>query len=281
MTGYGHRGKPKAGFPRLPTALGNRWRDSHIPTAAKRRAMEKWKAQKRAFPLSHGTTGYGSLNSKSKRRPGGGASLPLQAHRSIRKCWMRARRVWKRGGGIRVLLPRSQPLRDYLACRLGQGLGLGHRLHGLGYFRVGLRKDAVALVFVKSPDIHLFGKISPDPIGVAREFRLSEVVVVLQQVVVQLTDRVCIRHPPGFQFGRVRREVGAGEGEKPIAEQLRFQPIHGWRLVNLVRCDSAAAVNRAAAVGHFHVLRIARGFVSMVVVIVEGFMAVVDRKSVV
>jgi hypothetical protein len=60
------------------TALGNRWRDSHIPTAAARRAMEKWIAQKRVFPFAHGTTGYGSLNSKSKRRPGGGASLPIQ-----------------------------------------------------------------------------------------------------------------------------------------------------------------------------------------------------------
>src|ERR1035441_5555407 len=100
MTGYGHRGKPKAGFPRLPTALGNRWRDSHIPTAATRRAMEKWKAQKRAFPLSHGTTGYGSLNSKSKRRPGGGASLPLQAHRSIRKCCRPGLKVTSRAARV-------------------------------------------------------------------------------------------------------------------------------------------------------------------------------------
>src|SRR5579872_5887127 len=33
MTGCGYRGKPKAGFPRYPRALGNRWRDSHIPAA--------------------------------------------------------------------------------------------------------------------------------------------------------------------------------------------------------------------------------------------------------
>ena len=34
MTGHGKRGKPKAGFPSFPTALGNRQRrDFHIPTA--------------------------------------------------------------------------------------------------------------------------------------------------------------------------------------------------------------------------------------------------------
>src|ERR1019366_2823140 len=165
-----------------------------------RRAYNQLKMKVRALPMCKKPVGEGAKRTLSM----GNASITRCAKGL---CSMRARRVWKRGGGIRVLLPRSQPLRDYLACRLGQGLGLGHRLHGLGYFRVGLRKDAVALVFVKSPDIHLFGKISPDPIGVAREFRLSEVVVVLQQVVVQLTDRVCIRHPPGFQFGRVRREV--------------------------------------------------------------------------
>ena len=47
-------------------------------------AMEKWKAQNRAFPLSHGTTI--DMDTESRKRPGGGGSRPLQAHRSIRKC---------------------------------------------------------------------------------------------------------------------------------------------------------------------------------------------------
>jgi hypothetical protein len=33
MTGDGQRGKPKAGFPLLPTTLGNRMPDFHIPAA--------------------------------------------------------------------------------------------------------------------------------------------------------------------------------------------------------------------------------------------------------
>ena len=51
MTGYGKRGKPKAGFPSFPTALGNRKRrDSHIPTAPARRG--KVENQTPGFPLS-------------------------------------------------------------------------------------------------------------------------------------------------------------------------------------------------------------------------------------
>jgi hypothetical protein len=82
MTGHGRRGKPKAGFPRTPTALGNR---CAIPTfPPPRRAMEKWKTRNRfpTFPLH--TISCFHLN--SERRPGGGAALLLQAHRSIRKC---------------------------------------------------------------------------------------------------------------------------------------------------------------------------------------------------
>jgi hypothetical protein len=54
MTGYGKRGKPEAGFPSFPTALGNRKSgDSHIPTAPMTTAVEKWKSQSRisTFPL--------------------------------------------------------------------------------------------------------------------------------------------------------------------------------------------------------------------------------------
>jgi hypothetical protein len=50
---YGRGGKPKAGFPTAPTALGNRKeRDSHIPTAATR--SEKWKTTSTfpTFPLT-------------------------------------------------------------------------------------------------------------------------------------------------------------------------------------------------------------------------------------
>jgi hypothetical protein len=53
MTGYGKRGKPKAGFPTFPAALGNRpKRDFHIPTAAVTTARKSGKP-KAGFPLSH------------------------------------------------------------------------------------------------------------------------------------------------------------------------------------------------------------------------------------
>ena len=52
MTGRGHRGKPKAGFPPRPQPL--EIAEAAIPTfPPPRRAMEKWKAQKQAFPLFH------------------------------------------------------------------------------------------------------------------------------------------------------------------------------------------------------------------------------------
>jgi hypothetical protein len=52
MTGHGLRGKPKAGFPSLPTALGNRNCDSHIPATPAAAAMGKWKSKTRipTFP---------------------------------------------------------------------------------------------------------------------------------------------------------------------------------------------------------------------------------------
>jgi len=52
MTGYGKRGKPKAGFPPFPTALGNRKkRDFHIPTAPATTARKSGNP-KTGFPLS-------------------------------------------------------------------------------------------------------------------------------------------------------------------------------------------------------------------------------------
>ena len=56
-------------------------RDSHIPTAAT--SNGKVENQKQ---VSHFPTAYGSCLTKTERRPGCGASLLLQAHRSIRKC---------------------------------------------------------------------------------------------------------------------------------------------------------------------------------------------------
>ena len=77
MTGYGKRGKPKAGFPSFPTALGNRQRrDFHIPTArttgippykkGKHKNEEPWKSgnPKTGFPLFHGTN---TLKKKTRK----------------------------------------------------------------------------------------------------------------------------------------------------------------------------------------------------------------------
>ncbi len=51
MTGHGRSGKPKAGFPTAPTALGNRQlRDSHIPTAATRRGKVENEKHVSHFP---------------------------------------------------------------------------------------------------------------------------------------------------------------------------------------------------------------------------------------
>jgi hypothetical protein len=52
MTVNGKRGKPKAGFPSFPTALGNRQRlDFHIPTASATTARKSGNP-KAGFPLS-------------------------------------------------------------------------------------------------------------------------------------------------------------------------------------------------------------------------------------
>jgi len=49
MPGYGQRGKTESRFSSLPTALGNRCRDSHIPTAA----TKPWKSGKPKSWASH------------------------------------------------------------------------------------------------------------------------------------------------------------------------------------------------------------------------------------
>jgi hypothetical protein len=53
MPGCGLRGKPKAGFSSQPTALGNRWRDFHIPAVPTYRRMEKWKSKGRIPTFPH------------------------------------------------------------------------------------------------------------------------------------------------------------------------------------------------------------------------------------
>src|ERR1700694_3880172 len=84
MTACGRRGKPKAGFPRASTVLGNRKsRDSHIPTAAARRGKVENQKQVSHFP----TCCFFFPQNKSERRPGGGSLRSrLQAHSWIRKC---------------------------------------------------------------------------------------------------------------------------------------------------------------------------------------------------
>src|SRR5260370_37936691 len=84
MTACGRRGKPKAGFPRASTVLGNRKpRDSHISTAAARRGKVENQKQVSHFPACC----FFFPQNESERRPGGGSLRSrLQAHSWIRKC---------------------------------------------------------------------------------------------------------------------------------------------------------------------------------------------------
>src|ERR1700704_334740 len=85
MTACGRRGKPKAGFPRASTVLGNRKsRDSHIPTAAARRGKVENQKQVSHFP----TCCFFFPQNESERRPGGGSLCSrFQAHSWIEKCY--------------------------------------------------------------------------------------------------------------------------------------------------------------------------------------------------
>jgi hypothetical protein len=88
MTGYGRRGKPNAGFPQRPQPLEIA---AQFPHSHRRdEAVESGKP-KAGFPLS--TAVFSLVQTNSERRPGGAASLLLQAHCSIRKCWWTARRA--------------------------------------------------------------------------------------------------------------------------------------------------------------------------------------------
>src|SRR6266478_8735236 len=104
MTACGRRGKPKAGFPRASTVLGNRKsRDSHIPTAAARRGRVENQKQVSHFP----TCCFFFPQNESERRPGGGSLRSrLQAHSWIRKCcWPRQLAPTRMKSTVRVQSP--------------------------------------------------------------------------------------------------------------------------------------------------------------------------------
>ena len=86
MTGCWTVRKTKPRFPSLPTALGNRCCDSHIPTAA----TSQWKSGKAKIRLSHfPTVLLVPFSTKTKtRKEAWRQSLRslLQAHSSMRKC---------------------------------------------------------------------------------------------------------------------------------------------------------------------------------------------------
>ena len=67
----------------------------------------------------------------------------------------------------------------------------------------------------------------------------------------------------------MRGEIGAREVEQPAAEQFDLEVVQLGDFVLFVRRDAAAAVDRAAALGHLHVHRIPRVLVAVRVVIVE------------
>src|SRR5713226_4153620 len=69
-------------FPRRPQPLEIAAR---FPHSHRRDEAVEVENQKQVFPLST-ATGW-LFRPNSERRPGGGASLLLQAHCSIRKCW--------------------------------------------------------------------------------------------------------------------------------------------------------------------------------------------------
>src|SRR5712692_10563753 len=86
LPGHGRGGKPKAGFPPRPQPL--EIAQSAIPTFPPPRPSHgKVESQSQA---SHFSTAWFSLSKfKAERRPGGGSLRSrLQAHSSMRKCWL-------------------------------------------------------------------------------------------------------------------------------------------------------------------------------------------------
>src|SRR5450755_162492 len=97
MTGYGRRGKPKAGFPPRPQPL--EIANNAIPTFPQPLlGVEKWKTKSRfpTFPLV-----VFAVQPNQERKPSGGSLRSrLQAHPSIRKCCRRSQKCER--GKLRV-----------------------------------------------------------------------------------------------------------------------------------------------------------------------------------
>src|SRR5437667_7223596 len=91
-------------FPRRPQPLEIAAR---FPHSHRRDEAVEVENQKQVFPLST-ATGW-LFRPNSERRPGGGASLLLQAHCSIRKCWRATRTVGKIVAVAAVTMTRTAP----------------------------------------------------------------------------------------------------------------------------------------------------------------------------
>jgi hypothetical protein len=84
MTGYGKRGKPKAGFPRFPQPLEIAVAIPHSHSPGDYREG-KWKSNSRipTFPSRLSIV----LKNLKRRIPLNAGFPVVQAHRSIRVCW--------------------------------------------------------------------------------------------------------------------------------------------------------------------------------------------------
>src|SRR5450755_4730401 len=113
MTGYGRRGKPKAGFPPRPQPL--EIANNAIPTFPQPLLrVEKWKTKSRfpTFPLV-----VFAVQPNQERKPSGGSLRSrLQAHPSIRKCFSSGTWLQKKVPASKELTKNSKKLVPSLTC---------------------------------------------------------------------------------------------------------------------------------------------------------------------
>src|SRR5579862_7562050 len=152
----------------------------------------------------------------------------------------------------------AQPLHHHLLGGVQQGLGPGHGRDGLLHFRILFHGNLARFVHAERGDVYLALQLLPDPLAIRAEISFREFDLVLPQETSEIVHHLVVRFPTLGQLcvlprsKEFRREIV----QRVLAEHLGLKLVVLCGRVLLVRRDSAAAVNRPAAVGHLHVLSI-------------------------
>src|SRR5271165_2775487 len=173
---------------------------------------------------------------------------------------------------VQTLLPRipAHSLDDELLGRIEQRSRLRQRVDRLGNFGISLDRNFLRLFKAETRRVHFPLQLHPDPGAVVVPIGVRERDVLLLQVIAELVDYAGIRLPTlgKLRLGARSKPLRGEIEERKFTQHVLLELVVLGRRVLLVGGNSAATVNRPAAVGALDVLEIL-GLGALAVVVVE------------